>query len=244
MPSGFSPSTVTRAASTHHRAETPDRVAHYHRGDYNPPSGLSTVAPLREARLRRVILFMVTSLDGFVCGPSGELDWENRDPEVGGFLIPELLETTDTMILGRTLFEGFAKFWPAVARDPATPEGIAGFARWVDGAAKVVFSRTLETVTWTNSRLVWADSDHAISGAIASMKQEPGGDIVLFGGARFAQTCVRLGLVDEFRFKLQSIALGAGKPLFGEITERKPLRLLRTKEFRCGVVAQYFEPRS
>ena len=192
--------------------------------------------------MRRVILFMVTSLDGFVSGPAGELDWENRDPEVGGLLIPELLETTDTLILGRVLFEGFAKFWPAVARDPATPAEIAVFARWVDTAAKVVFSRTLDAVTWTNSRLVRADGDPAIRAAIGALKEEPGGDIVLFGGVRFAQTCVRLGLVDEFRFKQQAIALGAGKPLFGEIAERKALRLLRTKEFKCGVVAQYFEP--
>jgi len=192
--------------------------------------------------MRRIILFMVTSLDGFVCGPNNEFDWENRDPEVGGTLVPELLQTTDTMILGRALYEGFAQFWPAVAKDPSSPPGIAEFAQWVDAAPKVVFSKTLDAVTWHNSTLVRADSDAAIEKAIADLKQQPGGDIVLFGGAHFAQTCVRLGLVDEYRFKQQTVALGKGKALFGDLDQRLQLTLLRTREFKCGVVAQYFVP--
>lgn len=192
----------------------------------------------------RVILFMVTSLDGFVSGPNGEFDWENRDPEVGGVLIPELLQTTDTMIIGRVLYEGFAQFWPAMAKDPAATAGIVEFARWVDACPKLVFSRTLESVTWNNSRLVRADSDLIIEKAVGDLKQQSGGDIVLFGGARFAQTCVRLRLIDEYRFKQQSIALGAGKALFSEIPEPLKLSLIQTREFKCGVVAQYYKPQT
>src|SRR5438876_1691901 len=114
---------------------------------------------VRPVSMRKVILFMVISLDGFVGGLNGELDWENRDPEVSRYLIPDLLSTVDTMLLGRVLFQGFEEAWPAMASNTSSPKELVDFAHWVEDSPKIVFSKTLDKVGWKNSRLVSAKSN-------------------------------------------------------------------------------------
>lgn len=185
---------------------------------------------------------MVVSLDGFVCGSDGELDWEAKDDEVGRYLIPELLSTVDTMLLGRVLYQGFEQYWPTAATNPSLPPDLIEFAHWVVNSPKVVFSTTLEEVSWNNSRLVKVKNEDDIVQEVQRLKQAEGGDMVLFGGARIAETFVRLGLVDEYRIKLQPIVLGTGRPLFKDIKERMHLKLLKSKGFDSGVVALCYEP--
>jgi dihydrofolate reductase len=93
--------------------------------------------------MRKVILFVVVSLDGFVGGPNGELDWEVRDEEVSKSLIGDLLATVDTMLLGRVLYQGFQQAWPAMASNPSSPKELVDFAHWIEDTPKVVFSKTL-----------------------------------------------------------------------------------------------------
>lgn len=183
------------------------------------------------------------SLDGFVGGPNGELDWENQDEEIGKYLIPDFLQTVDSMIMGRVLYQGFEQYWPAAAKDPKNSKELAEFANWVVNSPKIVISKTLEKAEWNNSRLIRVENDDDILQKVTKLKQEEGGDIVLFGGARTAQTLVRLGLVDEYRFKIQSIALGSGLPLFKDIKGRLNLKLIKSKIFDSGVVALYYQPK-
>ncbi len=185
---------------------------------------------------------MVLSLDGFVCGPNDELDWEVRDEVVSRHLIPDLLSTVNTMVLGRVLYQGFEQAWPAMAKDPSSPKDLVDFAHWVEDSRKIVFSKTLETVGWKNSRLVSVKDDEDIVTEVKKLKQELDGDMVLFGGARFAQTLVRLDLVDEYRFKLQPVVLGKGKALFKDVTKPMKLKLMKSKAFDSGVVALYYQP--
>ena len=185
---------------------------------------------------------MVYSLDGYIAGPNGELDWENQDTEIGGYLIPELLKTVDTMIIGRVLYEEFFEAWPAMAKDPNMPKEIVDFAYWVEDTPKVVISKTLDKVTWNNSILVNVKNDEDILREVKQLKEQSGGDIVLFGGVRLAQTLVRLGVVDEYRFKFQPIVLGKGKHLFEDLTEQRKLNLTFSKAFKAGVMALYYEP--
>lgn len=185
---------------------------------------------------------MVLSLDGFVCGPNNELDWEIQDAVVSRELIPELLSTVNTMVLGRNLFNGFAQAWPAMAKDPASPKDLVEFAHWVEDSRKVVFSQTEEPVGWKNSQLVTVTNDEEIIREIKKLKEALDGDMVLFGGASFAQTLVKLNLVDEYRFKVQPVVLGKGKALFADVPERRPLKLIKSKGFDCGVVALYYQP--
>src|SRR5271166_2853309 len=188
--------------------------------------------------MRKVILFMVISLDGFVGGPKGELDWESRDEEVNRDFVSDMLSTVDTMLLGRVLFQGFEQAWPAMASNPSSPKEIVDFAHWIEASPKFVFSKSMKKIGWKNSMLVTFNTDADIVKAVNSLKQQPGRDMVVFGGARFAETLVRLGLVDEYRLKVQPIALGEGLPLFKEKTK---LKLTKSKTYGSGVVGLYFE---
>jgi dihydrofolate reductase len=192
--------------------------------------------------MRKVILFMVVSLDGFVGGPNGELDWEVRDEEVSKLLIGDLLATVDTMLLGRVLYQGFRQAWPAMASDPSSPKELVDFAHWIEGTPKVVFSKTLEKTEWQNSRLVSVETDEDVAKEVARLKEQPGGDMVVFGGARFAQTLSRLGLIDEYRLKLQPVALGSGLLLFKDVESRVGLKLVKSQAFKSGVVALCYQP--
>src|ERR1700712_3767965 len=107
--------------------------------------------------MRKIILFMHVSLDGFVGGPNGELDWATmNDDEMGQYMGDDLLKTVDTMLLGRVLYQVFNQFWPSLATNPpaSTPQEIVDFANWIVDSPKIVFSRTLESVEWNNSTLI------------------------------------------------------------------------------------------
>ena len=197
--------------------------------------------------MRKIVLFMVISLDGFVAGSHNELDWEIQEPEIGRFLIKDLLQNVDSMIMGHELYKGFAQAWPAMAKDPKSPADLVEFAHWVNNSPKYVISHvaaeSLDNEEWKNSTMIRAQDDAELIKAIAELKQSPGKDITLFGGVRMAQALVRLGLVDEFRFKVQPIALGQGQALFKDLDLRLKLELTFSKTFESGVIASYYLPK-
>src|ERR687888_96865 len=164
-----------------------------------PPSG------------RKVILFMHYSLDGAVGRPNEpQMEWITRDAdmEIGRHMIPDLLKTVDTMLLGRELFQGFEQAWPAMVKAPGMPKEMVEMGRWIEDSPKHVFSRTIDKVGWKNAHVHRVGNDQDLAKRIKVLKGEKGGDMVVFGGARFAQALVRLGLVDEYRFKLEPTILG------------------------------------
>lgn len=188
--------------------------------------------------MRKLILFMHVSLDGFVCGPNGEQDWMTmNDDEVGKYLISDLQTTVDTMLVGRVLYQGFASVWPSIAADPANPKELIEFANWMENTPKIVFSKTLETVEWKNSSLAKGD----LADEVAQLKQQPGGDMVVFGGAGFAAALTEQNLVDEYRIKLEPVVLGAGRPLFKNVSDRINLTVIKGKTFSSGVVGLYYQ---
>lgn len=178
--------------------------------------------------MRKVILTMHISLDGFVGGPNGELDWVTMSEEIDDSSLPELIERADTCLLGRVLYQGFYSYWPdAPAKNPNLSKSEVEFSKWIDQAHKVVFSTTLDKAEWNNSRLVRTD----IAGEVRRLKEQPGKDMLVFGGARFARELVRQGLVDVYDLMLNPVILGAGLPLFGEGTARQKLKLASCKAF-------------
>lgn len=192
--------------------------------------------------MRKIYLFMVLSLDGFVCRENDELDWEVHDDEMSKFFIPKFLDNVDTMLMGRVLYDGFEQAWPAMAKDPNSAPEIVEFANWVEDTPKIVFSDSPREVTWKNSQVVNVKTDQDVADEVSKLKQTDGKGFVVFGGAQFAQTLVKFGLVDEYQFKLQPIALGKGKPLFGKIGDRAKLKLIEAKSFDSGVVTLRYLP--
>ena len=183
--------------------------------------------------MRKVILFNMVTLDGFFEGPNGEIDWHNVDEEFNEFAVHQV-STADGLIFGRVTYELMASYWPtpaAQADDPIVAEKM-------NTMPKIVFSRTLNTVEWNNTRLVKGDAAEEIS----KIKQQPGRDLLIFGSADLASNLTNLGLIDEYRIMVNPVVLGKGNPLFKDIKEKLNLRLLRTKTFSNGNVLLYYEP--
>lgn len=189
--------------------------------------------------MRKIIVSERVTLDGFIAGLHGEMDWmEEFFDEALANYESELQKTVDTTLFGRETYQGFESYWPSVALDPASPKGLAEYAQQLNVMRKVVFSKTLSHVEWNNSVLL-----HEIDPVeISRMKQEPGRDIVIYGSASIVQTLTNVGLVDRYQLLIFPIVLGGGKLLFHDILHKVKLSLVSTKMYPSGVVELAYEP--
>ncbi|MCX6045556.1 MAG: dihydrofolate reductase family protein [Chloroflexi bacterium] len=185
--------------------------------------------------MRNVILLMHVSLDDFVAGPNGEMDWIQMDEQVIDD-VAELTDSADTALFGRVTYEMMAGYWPTAADAPTASKHDIDHARWVNPAPKLVFSRTLETVEWENSRIVRDN----IPEEIQKLKAQPGKNLLMIGSTSTAHTFMQLGLIDEYRINVNPVVLGSGMPLFAGINEKIALRLLSAKTYACGVVGLHY----
>jgi len=170
----------------------------------------------------------MASLDGFIEGPNKELDWHAWDDEMEKYA-DDLLSTVDAILLGRVAYQLLASYWPSSTDTIASK---------MNNLPKIVFSKTLEKVEWKNSRLVKEN----IAEEMSKMKQQPGKDLVLFGGAGIASTFIKLGLIDEYRIIVNPVVLGRGNPLFKGLKDKLNLKLLKTKTYSSGNVILYYQP--
>jgi dihydrofolate reductase len=171
---------------------------------------------------------MATSLDGFIAGPGGEIDWGGPDDELHLFHNEQAREL-GVHLCGRRLYEEMV-YWETAAEDPALGEVGLEFAGIWTKLPKIVFSNTLDTVTG-NTTLATS----GVEAVVAELKQEPGKDLAV-GGAGLASACIERGLVDEFRLFVYPVVLGAGTPYFPPLEERIELELLETRRFGLPVV--------
>ena len=178
--------------------------------------------------MRKLIYSMGVSLDGFIAGPNGEIDWSGPDEELHRFHNQQAREL-GLHLIGRRLYEEML-FWETREEQPSVPEHEIEFARIWKDTPKLVFSRTLEEVEG-NARL--ADDD-AVEVA-AELKHQPGKDLAV-GGAGLASTLIKAGLVDEYRLFVSPVVLGGGTPYFPALDETIELKLLETRRFGSRVV--------
>jgi dihydrofolate reductase len=178
--------------------------------------------------MRKLIYSMTMSLDGFISGPDGEIDWSPPDEELHRFHNQRVREI-GAHLLGRRLYEEML-YWETADQDPSAPEHVLEFARIWQELPKIVFSRTLEKVEG-NARLV---RDGAAE-EVAKLKQQPGKDLAV-GGAGLASTFIELGLVDEYLPFVSPVVLGGGTPFFPALEERIDLKLAETRTFGSRVV--------
>ncbi len=187
--------------------------------------------------MRKVIVTMWVTLDGFIAGPNDDMSWIIVDDAMGAYE-DAMVSAADTLVLGRVTYQSFAGAWPHVPDNPAASEGEKEYARKVNSLRKIVFSKTLETVEWNNSTLL-----HEISlDDIVALKNEVGKAIVIYGSASIVQALTTLGLIDEYQLLVHPVVLGGGKRLFKEGSDRTALRLVETKTFDSGVVLLTYQP--
>jgi dihydrofolate reductase len=178
--------------------------------------------------MRKVIVSILVSLDGSFEGPNKELDWHVWDDEMEKDM-GDFLNTVDAILLGRVAYQLLANYWPSSKEN---------LAPMLNNLPKIVFSRTLEKVEWNNSRLIREN----IKEEILKLKQQPGKDLVLFGGANIASTLNELGLIDEYRIIVNPVVLGNGKPFFKDVKDKFSLKLSGAKSFSCGNVILNYQP--
>lgn len=181
--------------------------------------------------MRKLKLQVQMSVDGFMAGVNGEMDWAtfNWDDELKEF-VTALTEPIDTIVLGRKLAEGFIPHWAGVAADSDNPEQTAGvkFAE----TPKVVFSKTLDDSPWNNTILAKGE----LVTEINMLKNQSGGDMIAYGGSEFVSNLIKLGLVDELYLFINPVALGKGLPIFSALDSKQTFMLEVFKTFPCGIV--------
>ncbi|MFD0677222.1 MULTISPECIES: dihydrofolate reductase family protein [unclassified Paenibacillus] len=173
---------------------------------------------------RRIILDLAVTLDGFIEGKNGEVDWCIMDSEIG-FI--NFLNQIDTILYGRKSYDMWGQFTPEI-EDTETEKEMWGL---VHSKEKYVFSRTQKG---TDTKALFINDN--ILEEVNKLKNKAGKDIWLYGGASLITTFINLGLVDEFRLSVHPVILGEGKPLFIDIKQRLNLKLVNTRTFSSGVV--------
>lgn len=179
---------------------------------------------------------MQMTLDGFIEGPKGELDWAAKEDVEAWQDHFDLMRSVDTLLLGRVMYPGFEKYWLAAPTNPSSTKNEMEYARLADRTQKIVFSRTLEKVKWKTTKII---KDH-VAEEINRMKQQSGKDMILLGGAGLASTFVNLGLIDEYHLIMNPLVLGGGKRLFKDVKEKHQLKLMSTKTLTSGKVILHY----
>jgi len=172
------------------------------------------------------------TVDGYIAGPNGEMDWMifNWDNELKKY-VTELTDTVDCIVLGRKLAQGFIPYW-------ASNPGEEG-ADKMNNTSKVVFTKTLVKSEWDNTVLAKGD----LVDEIIKLKNEDGNDIIAYGGATFVSALIKQGLIDEFHLFINPAAIGNGMTIFKDLDNKQNLTLVKSISFECGIVVLNYEPK-
>ncbi|HEX6480016.1 MAG TPA: dihydrofolate reductase family protein [Ktedonobacteraceae bacterium] len=184
--------------------------------------------------MRKVIASPFVTLDGFIAGPDGEVDWSVWDEAFDREQLPALLDRVDAILLGRLTYQALAAYWPVTS---AQDDRVADLMNTIP---KSVFSRTLSEAPWghfNNARVVTDDPAEAV----ARMKQQSGKDLVIFGSGRLVSELAQAGLIDEYQLRVNPVVLGRGKRLFPDLKETVKLKLLDSRTSPSGVVVLHYQ---
>jgi dihydrofolate reductase len=180
--------------------------------------------------VRKLVLIMTLSIDGYVVAPTGMIVCGLSEPAELRRWKLERIRRAGTHIMGRVTYEEMASAWPSSTDDYAAP---------MNGIPKVVFSQTLERATWPESSIARGD----LADEVAALRSQPGGEIIAWGGAQFAQSLSRAGLVDEYAMLTQPVAYGGGKPLFHNLVQAQHFDVLATTTYASGSTLRVLKPR-
>lgn len=185
--------------------------------------------------MRKVVLFAHISLDGFAGDANGGLGFLSYNEELEKYA-EELVKTVGAPLYGKTTYQLMEGYWPTVLNKPNAGEHALKHAQWVHQIPKVVFSTTLDSVSWNNTTLI---KDNIVE-EVNRLKQQPGKDLVIFGSPGLAKSFMRLGLIDEYKLTLHPVILGNGISLFDTSTNLSSLKLLETQTLGSGVITLHY----
>ena len=183
--------------------------------------------------MRKIISFMHISLDGFVAGPNGEMDWIKVDEEIFDHVGKRISEG-DTALYGRVTYQMMENYWPTAGNQPTASKHDVEHSKWYNKVRKVVLSKTMKDADLANTTII----SNNLSDRINELKQsrnDGSGDILLFGSPTATHSLIQLNLIDGYWLFVNPIILGHGIPLFVDIKDKIKLKLLTTRPFTSGV---------
>jgi dihydrofolate reductase len=188
--------------------------------------------------MRKIIASDFYTIDGLMSDPEDKMEWvlNNFSEDVGQYE-DDLYDSADTLLLGRATYKIFEGCWPDARKNPAVPKEDHGMADTINKIKKIVFSRTLNDVSWNNSFL----KKEINPAELKKMKQEEGKNMLVIGSAEIVQQLSTLGLIDEYHLLVHPVVLGKGKPLFKNSNGIQNLELAESKNFSNGVVGLFYK---
>jgi dihydrofolate reductase len=180
--------------------------------------------------MRKIISFMHISLDGFVAGQTGEMGWIKVDEDLFDY-VGKRISDGDTALYGRVTYQMMENYWPTAADKPNASRHDIEHSKWYSNVHKVVLSKTIKEVGLTNTKII---SDN-LSERINEIKNQEGGEILLFGSPTATHSLMQQNLIDGYWLFVNPIILGQGIPLFVDIKDKIKLKLLSTRQFTSGV---------
>lgn len=182
----------------------------------------------------KLVVFNTVSLDGYYTDPNGDMSWAHKsDPEWDAF-VSNNAKGEGRLVFGRVTYEMMVSFWPTPAAEERMPE----VAARMNALPKVVFSRTLNEVSWNNTKLVKGD----MIAEMRKMKSEPGPDMVILGSGTIVSQFTQARLIDEYQIVVSPVVLGSGKSMFSGVKDRMALKRTRTMNFQNGNAVLWYEP--
>jgi dihydrofolate reductase len=188
--------------------------------------------------MRKLVVFNQVTLDGYFAGANGDISWAHQAPQDAEWkqFVADNATSGGVLVFGRVTYEMMASYWPtprAMKDDPVVAKGM-------NSLPKVVFSRTLDAVSWNNTTLIKG----SLPEEMRKMKAEPGKDLVILGSGSIVSQLTQEGLIDEYQMIVNPVVLGKGKTMFDGITKQVPLKLTKTRAFRNGNVLLCSEAKS
>lgn len=187
--------------------------------------------------MRKLKLQVQVTIDGFVAGKNGEMDWMVWDwDDALKDYVTKLTDSVDTILLGRKMTDGFISSWSSVASDPNNPEYESG-KKFIE-MPKFVFSNTLTESPWENTTLASGD----LTEEVMTLKKQTGKDLIVYGGATFVSSLIKANLIDEYHLFVNPVILGQGMPIFANINGKRPLKLIKSIAFDAQIVLMHYQP--
>jgi dihydrofolate reductase len=202
---------------------------------YQKSSNPNPALPCYTASMRKIVLFLHLSLDGYSATKEGGLEWI---PYNEGFekYAQKMVATVGSAMYGRNTFEMMKQYWRPMLHDSSASAHESAHAQWIEKIEKIVFSTTLTNEDWNNTRIISGN----IVEEVTKLKEQEGKDLVIFGSPTLATSLMELGLIDEFQFTISPVILGEGKTFLRNITKKVALELLSSETMRSGVIAVHY----
>lgn len=186
--------------------------------------------------MRKIVLFMHTSLDGFVASSEGKINWVHVDEEIFDFAA-ERTNIADTALYGRVTYEMMESYWPTAADKADASKHDKQHSKWYSAVNKVILSKSMQGQKLKNTTIIGDDIEKQIN----DLKQKEGKEIIIFGSPSAAHSLMEFDLIDDYWLFVNPILLGKGIPVFASIEKTTKLKLVATHSFSSGVVCLHYE---